>query len=141
MEFWERPSELAGGCSTPTDRAHFYVWAWKLGTLYVDTNYAPWKDYHVRGKWAEDLWWQLKLDHGVKEAMRASGPLREADGPPPTPVSPVRRGWHQSVRRIGGGREGRRNRAEHLAEKGALGRGRNSCWHTKRLPFWDAHGH
>ena len=29
------------------------------------TNYHPWQDYPVRGKWAEDLWWQHKLSHEV----------------------------------------------------------------------------
>lgn len=46
-----------------SDRAHFYTWAAKLGTLFMNTKYEPWKDYDVRGKWPEDLWWQHKLDH------------------------------------------------------------------------------
>ena len=37
----------------------------KEGSLFVDTNYVPWRDYPVRGKWAEDLWWEGKLSNAV----------------------------------------------------------------------------
>lgn len=84
-----------------SDRAHFYVWAHKVGgcltygwrrvcgccaasharaaprrhphisihigsqvgTCRVATNYMPWADYKLFGKWPEDLWWQGKLAH------------------------------------------------------------------------------
>ena len=39
-----------------SDRGHFYTWANKLGTCRVATNYEPWIDYKVFGKWPEDLW-------------------------------------------------------------------------------------
>ena len=60
------------------DRGMFYVWADKIGTYRnefgnpcVDGNYGPaWTDgflmrYRVLSKWAETLWQECKLDHGV----------------------------------------------------------------------------
>ena len=48
------------------DRGMFYVWAEKIGTLYMASNYEPcWtkaKDkYQVLGAWPEKLWKQRKL--------------------------------------------------------------------------------
>ena len=68
-----RPTRQMGAAKGPrgvsfqgaSDRGHFYAWAWKVGTLFVETNYAPWRDYDVRGKWPEDLWWQGKLAHAT----------------------------------------------------------------------------
>ena len=45
------------------NRGHFYCWAPKLGTLFVNTNYEPFKDYRVAGRWLEDLWADGKLSH------------------------------------------------------------------------------
>ena len=46
------------------DQGHFYAWAWKVGTVYVETSgYVPWVDYPVKGHWLDDLWAQHKLDH------------------------------------------------------------------------------
>ena len=48
------------------DQGHFYVWAWKEGTQFVDTSgYAPWRDYKVKGVWIDDLWSEHKLSHDV----------------------------------------------------------------------------
>ena len=45
---------------------HFYCWAWKEGTLKVQTSgHEPWKDYAVKGFWLDDLWSQHKLCHDV----------------------------------------------------------------------------
>ncbi len=49
--------DIARNCS------HFYVWAPKLGTLKVATNYEPFKSFRVFGKWVENLWGDGKLDH------------------------------------------------------------------------------
>ena len=46
------------------DEGHFYCYAWKLGTVYVETSgYVPWKDYRVAGAWIDHLWSDHKLDH------------------------------------------------------------------------------
>ena len=45
-----------------SNRAHFYTWAPKVGTLYKGTNWRPWKDYRVKGAWLDDLWTDGKLD-------------------------------------------------------------------------------
>ena len=44
-----------------SNRGHFYTWAWKKGSLYRGTNWHPWKDYRVQGKWLDDLWTDDKL--------------------------------------------------------------------------------
>lgn len=50
-------------CKSP---GHFYCWAWKPGTLKVQTSgYEPWVDYPVKGFWLDDLWSQHKLCHEV----------------------------------------------------------------------------
>ena len=46
------------------DQGHFYAWAWKEGTLFVQTSsYEPWKDYKVKGAWIDELWSEHKLSH------------------------------------------------------------------------------
>ena len=52
-----------------SNRAHFYVWAPKEGTLRGDTNYAPFQDYRVLGKWLDDLWTDGKLSNKTYEAL------------------------------------------------------------------------
>ena len=52
-----------------SNRAHFYAWAPKTGTLYRGTNWAPWKKYRVLGKWLDDLWTDGKLDHDNFNAL------------------------------------------------------------------------
>ena len=52
-----------------SNRGHFYCWAPKVGTLRVGTNYAPFDDYRVLGKWLDDLWTDGKLDHKSYEAL------------------------------------------------------------------------
>lgn len=52
-----------------SNRAHFYAWAPKLGTLYKGTNYQPFKDYRVLGKWLDDLWTDGKLAHEEYRAL------------------------------------------------------------------------
>ena len=54
------------------DEGHFYVWAWKLGTIFVDTSgYCPWKDYRVIGAWLDHMWSDHKLDHRTYLAYAA----------------------------------------------------------------------
>ena len=52
-----------------SNRAHFYTWAPKEGSLRVDTNYAPFSEYRVLGKWLEDLYTAGKLTHKVYEDL------------------------------------------------------------------------
>ena len=52
-----------------SNRGHFYAWVNKKGTLFRGTNWAPWKDYRVLGKWLDDLWTDHKLEHKVYEEM------------------------------------------------------------------------
>ena len=44
-----------------SNRGHFYCWAPKRGSLYKGTNWKPFADYRVLGKWVEDLWADGKL--------------------------------------------------------------------------------
>ena len=91
---WEaRGSAAARGATTElaSNRAHFYVWAPKVGSLKRDATWKPWPayakysigniaaatltsiphsegchcrlDYAVMGKWVDDLWMRGKLDH------------------------------------------------------------------------------
>ena len=48
-----------------SNRAHFYTWVAKRGTVYVGTNYKPFEDYRVLGKWLDDLWTDGKLEHNI----------------------------------------------------------------------------
>ena len=52
-----------------SNRAHFYVWAPKEGTLHGDTDYVPFQDYRVLGKWLDDLWTDGKLSNKTYEAL------------------------------------------------------------------------
>jgi len=52
-----------------SNRLHFYTWAPKLGTVFVSTNYLPFRDYRVQGKWLEDLWGDHKLSHDDYESL------------------------------------------------------------------------
>ena len=46
------------------DQGHFYCWAWKVGTIKVQTSgYEPWRDYAVKGFWIDQLWTEHKLAH------------------------------------------------------------------------------
>ena len=48
------------------DQGHFYCWAWKNGTVKVQTSgYEPWRDYAVKGFWIDQLWTEHKLSHDV----------------------------------------------------------------------------
>ena len=47
-----------------TQHGHFYVSVHKKGTLYSDTNYAPWNDNWIpEAWWVVSLWKQHKLDY------------------------------------------------------------------------------
>ena len=46
-----------------SNRAHVYVWVPKEGSLFRGTNYTPFDDYRVMGKWIDDLWTDGKLSH------------------------------------------------------------------------------
>ena len=52
-----------------SNRLHFYTWTPKLGTVFVTTNYAPFQDDRVQGKWLEDLWGDHKLSHDDYESL------------------------------------------------------------------------
>ena len=52
-----------------SNRGHFYCWAPKNGTLYVGTNWKPWLQYRVMGKWLDDLWTDGKLEHSTYGAL------------------------------------------------------------------------
>ena len=52
-----------------SNRAHFYTWAPKVGTLYRGTNWKPFQSYRVLGKWLDDLWTDGKLDHEHYRAL------------------------------------------------------------------------
>jgi hypothetical protein len=41
------------------------VVAAKKGTLYTGTNWKPWENYRVKGKWLDDLWTDGKLEHAT----------------------------------------------------------------------------
>lgn len=45
------------------NRGHFYCWAPKRGTLRTASNWKPFRDYRVSGRWLEDLWGDRKLTH------------------------------------------------------------------------------
>ena len=47
------------------NRGHFYCWAPKKGTLYRGTNWKPFFNYRVNGRWLEDLWADDKLSHAA----------------------------------------------------------------------------
>ena len=51
-----------------SNRGHFYVWVWKKGSLFRDTNWHPWQQYRVQGKWLDDLLTDQKLDSDTYEA-------------------------------------------------------------------------
>ena len=48
-----------------SNRAHFYCWCPKKGSLHEDTNWAPFTDYRVHGQWIEDWWADDKFTHDV----------------------------------------------------------------------------
>lgn len=68
-----------------SNRGHFYAWAPKIGTLFVDSNWKPWEHYRVMGKWLDDLWTDGKLDHAtygelaLKVRVGYSGRKRDLD--------------------------------------------------------------
>jgi len=46
------------------NQGHFYAWAWKKGTVFVQTSgWEPWVEYSVKGYWIDELWSAHKLDH------------------------------------------------------------------------------
>ena len=54
------------------DEGHFYAWAWKVGTVFVETSgYLPWTDYKVMGGWIDGLWSAHKLEHKTYLAYAA----------------------------------------------------------------------
>ena len=62
---WHEQGMAARGVTSQlaSNRVHFYCFAPKVGTLYTSTNWWPWKDYRVLGKWLDDLWTDGKLAH------------------------------------------------------------------------------
>ena len=66
-----QPGRKARGANfaEASNRAHFYAWAPKVGTLYTGTNWHPFKDYRVLGKWIDDLWTDDKLAHEDYRAL------------------------------------------------------------------------
>ena len=47
------------------NRGHFYCWVAKRGALYRGTNWKPFFNYRVNGKWLEDLWADEKIDDAL----------------------------------------------------------------------------
>ena len=48
------------------DNGHFYCWAWKVGTIAVETSgYEPWVHYTVKGQWIDALWSAHNLSHST----------------------------------------------------------------------------
>ena len=46
------------------DQGHFYAWAWKEGSVVVETSgWEPWEDYIVKGWWIDQLWSSHKLSN------------------------------------------------------------------------------
>jgi len=68
-----------------SNRGHFYVVVAKKGTLFSGTNWKPWENYRVMGKWLDDLWTDGKLDHStygelsLKVRVGHSGRKRDLD--------------------------------------------------------------
>jgi hypothetical protein len=48
-----------------SNRAHFYCWVNKAGSLKSGSNWKPFRNYRVNGRWLEDLWGDGKLDDDV----------------------------------------------------------------------------
>ena len=55
-----------------SNRGHFYCWAPKKGTLYTGSNWKPWGNYRVMGKWLDDLWTDGKLEHSTYGSLALS---------------------------------------------------------------------
>ena len=60
-----KPTVARGKSQKDTvNQGHFYVWAWKKGTQFVETSgWEPWLDYTVKGWWIDELWSAHKLEH------------------------------------------------------------------------------
>ena len=60
-----KPTRARGADQRETiNQGHFYVWAWKQGTLFVQTSgWEPWVHYPVKGWWIDSLWTARKLSH------------------------------------------------------------------------------
>ena len=52
-------AEVASNCG------HFYCWAWKKGSVFRESNWKPWQQYAVLGKWVDDLWSREKITNGT----------------------------------------------------------------------------
>ena len=52
-----------------SNRAHFYTWVPKKGSLHTATNFKPWENYRVLGKWLDDLWAEEKLTNDVYDNL------------------------------------------------------------------------
>ena len=52
-----------------SNRGHHYVWVEKKGSLYRGSNWQPFRDYRVSGKWLEELWGDGKLDNKTYRAL------------------------------------------------------------------------
>jgi hypothetical protein len=48
-----------------SNRAHFYCWVPKVGTVFAGTNWKPFDQYRVHGRWLEELWADGKLAHST----------------------------------------------------------------------------
>ena len=46
-----------------SNRAHFYCWCEKKGSIRRSTNWRPFTEYRVQGQWIEDWWAEDKLSH------------------------------------------------------------------------------
>ena len=62
-----------------SNRAHFYCWCEKKGSLRRSTNWRPFTEYRVQGQWIEDWWAEDKLSHETYHKLS----LRIRKGMPP----------------------------------------------------------
>ena len=62
-----KPTRARGADQRETiNQGHFYAWAWKQGTLFVQTSgWEPWVHYPVKGWWIDSLWTAHKLSHAT----------------------------------------------------------------------------
>jgi hypothetical protein len=71
-----------------SNRGHFYTWVDKVGSLYKESNWEPWRNYRVLGKWLDDLWTDgihkctgLVLDVALSNVVRTPDSQVTAPGP------------------------------------------------------------
>lgn len=63
------------------NQGHFYCFADKVGTVYVDANHFPWRHYTVEPRWNLALWKAHKLSHSkyIEYSEKSRGGFIAAD--------------------------------------------------------------